>query len=181
MKIYEPSSSETNELCHPLNPDEFEKIDVLINGTPRLVDWKPISMEIIREDGGRKFLESDSPWLGGHALIFRPRAVAALGSLLRAHGELLQLLCGGADVVLYNPTRLLDALDEAASSVRRFTTGRIMWIDRYVFRPAVIEGIDIFKIPNLRVSPTFVSQRFVDLWTTAGLKGLEFKQVWAQN
>jgi hypothetical protein len=29
------------------------------------------------------------------------------------------------------------------------------------------------------VSPIFVSHRFVDRWEASGLKGLEFKQVWA--
>lgn len=46
-------------------------------------------------------------------------------------------------------------------------------------RPDVIGEIDIFKIPNLRVSPTFLSQRFVDRWKASGLTGLEFEQVWA--
>jgi len=81
---------------------------------------------------------------------------------------------------MYNPTRVIDALDEDASSVLRFSGGRIMRINRHVFRPEVVKGIDVFKIPNLRVSPTYVSQRFGDLWNSADLKGLEFKQVWAR-
>ena len=80
---------------------------------------------------------------------------------------------------MYNPTRVIDALDETVSSVQRFTGGRIMMIQRHVFRVAVIGGIDVFKSPNLRVSPTFLSHRFVDRWNASGLKGLEFKQVWA--
>jgi hypothetical protein len=181
MKIYMPSSPDNYELCHPVRQEDFELINVLINGTSRLEAWNPIPMQIIHEDKGTRFFESDSPWLGGHALIFKPQAVKAIGSLLQEFGELLPLLCNDADVMMYNPTHLLDALDEDASSVLRFTGGRIMWINKYVFRPEIIGHSDIFKIPNLRVSPTFVSQRFVDLWNSADLKGLEFKLVWAPN
>jgi len=103
----------------------------------------------------------------------------ALGPLLREYGELLPLKCRDADLVMYNPTRVIDALDEEASSVIRFPEGRLMWIRHHVFRADVVTDIDIFKIPNLRVSPTFVSHRFVDRWMASGLKGLEFTHVWA--
>ena len=120
------------------------KISSQINGVPRQDNWKPISMEIVHEDQGRQLKESESPWLGPHALIFRPRAIAVLGSLLRDNGELLPLRCGEAEVKLFNATRVLDALDEAASSIVRFGTGRVMWIKRYVFRPEAIRDVDIF-------------------------------------
>lgn len=177
--VYEPLSLDNYELCHPVIQGDFESIHLDINGTSRVESWRPIAMRIIREDEGRRLVESDSPWLGSHALIFRPRAIQVLGPLLRQYGELLPLDCDGAELAMYNPTRVLDALNEEASDVMRFGGGRIMMIKRHVFRQDVIREIDIFKIPSLRVSPTFVSHRFVDLWRSTGLKGLEFKQVWA--
>ena len=54
-----------------------------------------------------------------------------------------------------------------------------MRIDQYVFRPELVRDVHVFKIPNLRVSPAFLSQHFVDLWNGARLKGLEFTQVWS--
>ena len=80
---------------------------------------------------------------------------------------------------MYNPTRVLSALDEAASSILRFKSGRIMDIQHHAFRTEVVQGIDVFKIPNLRVSPTYLSQRFVDAWTSAKLRGLTFEPVWS--
>jgi hypothetical protein len=135
-------------------------------------------MHLVREDEGKKLLPSDSPWLGSHALIFKPRAVDALGPLLREHGELLPLLCDNENLTMFNPTSVLDALDEGASSLARFSDGQIMRINRYVFRPALVRDAEIFKISSLRVSPTFVSHRFVDAWQKKGLRGLDFKQVW---
>lgn len=177
--IYAPLGLDGYELCHPVWQDDFETINLAVNGAPQQSGWNPIPMRLVHEDEGQKLATSDSPWLGAHALIFRPGVVDALGPMLRDYGELLPLACSEADVVMYNPTRVIDALHEAASSVRRFSGGRIMMIQRHVFRADVIGEIDVFKIPNLRVSPTFLSHRFVDRWKASGLKGLEFKQVWA--
>lgn len=178
MIVYTPVSSDGYELCHPINDDNFETINVLINGESRQGAWKPIETKIICEDEGQQLIESDSPWLGPHALIFRPSVIKKIGDLLREHGELLDLRCREAEVVIFNPTKVLNALDETKSSVLRFKDGRIMRINRYVLRPEVVQDAHIFKIPNLRVSPTFVSEHFVELWTSAGLTGIDFEKVW---
>jgi len=176
--IYDSCGLDRYELCHPVD-ENFERFYDQINGTPRQASWKPVPMQIFHEDEGKQFLRSDSPWLGDHALIFRPSVLEALGPLLREYGELLPLECSETDLWVYNPTRVIDALDEEASSIHRFRSGKIMRIQRYVFKAHLLHGIDIFKLPNRRVEPTFVSHRFVDLWTESGLKGLEFTQVWA--
>jgi hypothetical protein len=181
-KIYKPTVSEDGdyEWCNPVQSEDFERIVVEINGEPRQADWKPLVMQIHREDErGRKRIVSDAPFHGHHAFIFKPRAVAALGPLLRANGELLPVQCEGEDLMIYNPTRVLDALDEDASELVRFkSSGSVALIKRYAFRPDVIKDVDIFKIPNVRNSPTFVGQRFIDIWKSAGLVGLDFNQVW---
>jgi hypothetical protein len=177
--IYKPLGAGDSELCHPIRQDDFERINVWVNGIPRRSTWMPIPMRIIREDEGKTLVKSDSPWLGSHALLFRTSAVDALGPMLREYGELLPVECWDADILMYNPTRVIDALDEEASSVIRFDDGGLIMIRRHVFRADVVADIDIFRIPNFRVSPTFVSHRFVDRWMASGLKGLEFNQVWA--
>jgi hypothetical protein len=135
-------------------------------------------MRIVREDEGKYLALSDSPWLGSHALIFRSTVLDKLGFTLRRYGEVLPVSCADTDLWIYNPRNVIDALDEASSSVVRFGDGRIMMIDRHVFRTEIVAENEIFKIPSLRVSPTFVSHRFVDRWKQSGLTGLDFKQVW---
>jgi hypothetical protein len=111
-------------------------------------------------------------------MIFRERALAGVtGTLLRENGELLPLTCPDAQLWIYNPTRVIDALDESACSLRRSKSGEIMHIDRYVFKPQAVLGVEIFKITSIGVSPTFLSERFVDAWRSAGLRGLDFIQV----
>jgi hypothetical protein len=181
MIYYEPQPSDGYELCHPIEDEGFETINTLINGYKRLSSWKKIGMKLIHEDAGKKLKPADSPWLGSHALIFKRKAIECVGYLLKEFGELLPLNSHEDKVYLYNPTILLDALDEARSSLLRFSDGRIMGINKYEFYPNVIEGMHIFKIPNLRVSPTFVSERFVNFWHESELTGLEFKAVYKIN
>jgi hypothetical protein len=176
--IYTPWARFEYERCHPVDPADFERITALVNGEPRRQTWTPIAMQFFRDKNARHRRESDSPWLGPHALIFRPRAIEALGPLLDQYGELLPLLCRGAEVWMYNPIRVLDALDEQASAVARFSSGRIMVVDRYVFRPDVVRDVAIFKLPNLRAGPALVGDEFVERWEAAGLTGLDFEEVW---
>jgi hypothetical protein len=176
--LYVPRQAGGFEFCHPERSSDFQTIKLLIDGTPRGSTWRPISMRLIDEEHGESLARSDSPWLGPHALIFREAAIEVLGPMLREYGELPPLSCADAKLYVFNATRVVDALDEQASSIARFSSGRIMYVSRYAFRPESTAGIEIFKIPNLLASPTFVSGRFVQLWTTSGLRGLVFKKVW---
>ena len=104
-----------------------------------------------------------------------------LKPLLSEYGEILPLTCKESELWIFNPTRKLEALDEKKSTVQRFDNGRIFMIERYVFHADVVWGAHIFKIPQLRASPIFVSQHVVDAWKTAGLTGLDFDRVWTES
>ena len=177
-EVFVPLSAQGFEFCYPEREEDFEVLNTLIDGTPRLATWRSPPMRLVREDEGKPLASSDSPWLGSHALIFRRHALGELEPLLLANGELLPLACSEPDLVIFNVTRVLDALDEQASALVRFSSGRIMQITRHAFRPDVVSGVDIFKIANLRMSSTYVSGRFVEKVKAAGLRGLVFNKVW---
>jgi hypothetical protein len=179
MKIFKPLGEEDYELAHPVNSEDFETFNLLVNGVPRRDTWQPVRMKLVTEDEhGRPWRESDAPWLGSDALILRPRAIQALEPLLLANGELLPLECEQTPLAMFNPTHLVDALDEETSEVRRFEDGRIFHIRTHVFRRDIIQSLQAFKIKSLRVSPTYVGEQFVEQWKAAGLRGLTFTPVW---
>ena len=178
IKIFRPMALDGYALCHPVRSVDFEAFNELIDGEPRKWNWSPVKVRLVREEGGIAFKESDAPWLGGHALIFTKRAIEALGELLLASGELLPLLCDDADLWIYNPIHVVDALDEGASEIIRFKDRRIMSVKRYVFHEDAVREEKIFKIKRLRVSPTFVGEAFVLAWNRAALRGLDFELVW---
>ena len=167
-------------LCAPVNQEDFETLNILASRVSRQAGWRLPDMMLVREDERGKILRrSDAPWLGGHTLLLRPKAQALLGSLVKGDAEFLPLSCGGEDVALLNVTRLVDALDEAASSIVRFSTGRVMDIEQYGFRADRIQPHHVFKIPNLRLSPTFVDETIVTAWTSALLQGISFRVIWS--
>ena len=180
MNVYVPLGAEGFELCHPVHESDFETINAKVDGTERSRTWLPLHVRLVGEDEGMLLKQSDSPWLGAHALILRERAMRAMRPLLHQHGEFLPLDCDGASLVLLNPV-VADLLDESLSSVARFSNGRIMRIRKHVFRSGVDATTPAFKIPNLRVSPTFVTDGFVDLWHSEGLTGLDFTKVWSST
>ncbi len=181
MNIYTTVVSEGFELCHPVADKDFETIATFIDGAPRAATWSPIPVEIVHEDEGRALEQSDAPWLGGHALIFRKGAVQALAPILESHGELLPLDCQEAELVAFNVTKVVNALDEKSSSIIRFDDGSIMHIEKHVFIPDVVAGLAVFKIAGIRASDTYVTDAFVSKWKSAKLRGLDFTKVSAEN
>ncbi len=181
MKVFKPLGEEGHELVHAADDRDYETMNVAVNGTPRAATWKPIAVRLVTTgDDGEPLRESDAPWLSANAFVLRRRAAEALAPALRGHWELLPLSCPTADLVVANPLHLVDALDEASSKVQRFKDdNRIFIISKHVFFPERIQGLPIFKIPQLRVSPSYVTEPFVAAWKAAGLRGLTFKQVWA--
>jgi hypothetical protein len=179
MKIYQPLYREGYEFCHPINRREFIAIANLCNGNERAETWRPLEMELIRVDEGEPLVESDSPWLDSYILILRRRVIDAVGAILLEYGELLPLRCAGAELWLYNVTHVIDALDEAASVINRFSDGQIMLVKHPAFRRDVIGKSDIFKLSHARGETIYLSQHVVDLWNSAGLTGVEFDPVWS--
>jgi hypothetical protein len=109
----------------------------------------------------------------------RRTAVDALRNLLEAHGEILPLATeDGVELFAFNAC-VIDALDEPNSSLMKFPgTNRIMRIIKVAFVPTAVRGVDIFRLPH-RASATYVSNRFVEHVHAAGLRGLDFNEVWS--
>lgn len=144
-------------------------------GEPRAPGWKPVRMcwtssaglpvpDIAQQAGG---------------LVLNERARDVLGDLLQGRGELLDLDVQDAGPHwIFNVTRISDALDEHASELKRFRSGRIMDIERYVFDPAKLAGDTIFRLrqrPALRLYCTDAFKRRVE---QGELRGLDFIPIW---
>jgi hypothetical protein len=180
--IYKPGVTEGTEWCNSCGPTQSERLEAEINGTPRRDTWKPIAVKLIRKTMRHKFRQADAPWNSSNALIFRRSVLEKIGAILETNGELLPLECADAELWVYNPTNVLDAFDDKASVGERFDdSGYLYMVSKYVFYPDVVAGVDIFKLKGRRVSPTFVSEKFVEMWKTAGLTGLRFDKVWSSD
>ncbi len=176
--VYAPQGAEDFECVNTVADQDYE-VFLQFDGRPRASAWKPIAVRRVRADDRQGFIPSDFPWLGSHALIMRRSAVDALRDILDANGEVLPLSTDdGVELSVLN-ARIVDALDEANSSLMKFPgTNRIMRITKVAFVASKIEGLDLFRLPH-RASSTYVSERFVERVKAAGLRGLVFNKVWS--
>lgn len=153
------------------------------DGTPVAGSWAPPRVEVLVDKEGADRPPGDFPSLGGYAPVFSRRAADVLRDVLEDAGELLPLDSPDGTYVVLNVTRVLDALDEDRSEVRRFkSTGRIMNIDRYQLIPDRIGDAGIFKLGQIPRMYTFVTDRFVRRVLDAGLEGFDFsRKVWSDS
>jgi hypothetical protein len=179
-RIYEPALRDGWEWALPVNENENLTV-VEAFGKPLGATWTPIRMKVLRQDErGRRLKEADMPWMGEHVLILKPRAVSALQDLCLQAGELLPLACDDAELVAWNVTKIVDALDREKSKVLRFSGGRVMSIIQHHFKPETVEGLVAFRIPEVRTS-IFLGPAFIQRVKEAGLSGTRFKEVWPIN
>jgi hypothetical protein len=180
MDFFEPMVREGYEWVNCVNQADYE-VFAGLDGLPRRSTWTPIAVRRVRADENHECRPSDFPWLGSDALVMRPSAVEAMRDILDANGEVLPLLTDdGVELFVLN-ARVINALDEANSSLMKFPgTNRIMLIKTVAFVASRIEGVDLFRLPH-RASSTYVSERFVERVKAAGLRGLVFNKVWSTS
>ena len=161
-----------------LDPDGSDRLRQ-VNGKPIKTRWKPIRVERIRATAREVGRPSDAPYVFmSGILVFRRAAVDALRDILDAYGELLPLEdVGGVELYVYNP-RPLQAIDYAQSKGWRNDKGGLDVVDRHVFFPSVVEGVDIFRQADECGGDIYLSERFLQRWKQAKLKGLDFILAW---
>ena len=178
VAIYAPVGAEGFECINTIDDQDYE-VFLQFDGKPRKSEWKPVAVCRVRADQYQACNASDFPWLGSHAVVMRRAAVDALRDILDSSGEVLPLSTDDDVELFVLNARVIDALDEANSSLMKFPgTNRIMRIKKVAFVASAIEGADLFRLPH-RASSTYVSERFVERVKAAGLHGLVFNKVWS--
>jgi hypothetical protein len=113
---------------------EVDQLLERFDGRPMRDSWSPLDVEIIHDSRHEGRPACDFPLLFGPVPVLSERAAGALGELIEKHGELLPLRCDEGRYYAVNVTRVVDALDESRSELKRFRSGRIMRVLRYEFR-----------------------------------------------
>jgi hypothetical protein len=84
---------------------------------------------------------------------------------------------GGVELLVYNP-RALEALDHERTVGSRDENGLVYIPYNHVFFPSVVEGVDVFRQAEEGLGNVYLSERFVQRWKQAKLKGLDFILAW---
>jgi hypothetical protein len=142
------------------------------DGRSHVDGWRPILTAVSQEGEIGDFLYL-FPTLFGVG----KEASRVLSPLVGRELELLPAKDTTGDIAaLLNFTNVVDALDEPASELRRFSSGRLMQVTKYVFRPDLVGGAHVFRVPQL-FTVIFATVRFKELVADAGLTGLLFEQL----
>src|SRR3990172_9515355 len=170
MRIYEFEIVEGQEWALPVDDRDFEVFRGF-DGTPRREGWEPVRVYLLKETENHLCEYSDFRWLHQHVPVLKRRAVDAVGEVLSKYGELLPLSCDEAELVAFNACRVIDALDLEGTQVVRFPDSeRIMRVESYAFKAETLQGVQVFKVPQLLLGPLFIDQTVVDLVHQARLE-----------
>jgi hypothetical protein len=176
MRVFELRTTDRAYSLMPVSPAGHDRIRDL-NGTALSpAEWIALEVRAVR-DGSGGDIATDFALVGSEVALSL-RAAVALQELLVGDGQLLPLRCADGDYSVFNAFTIPDALDEADSDIHRFSTGRVMRIDRYAFHADSLVHHTIFRIPQLPRAFTFVTDRFVEAAASIGLSGLAPRLVW---
>ena len=181
MQIYEARHVHGYEFCRPRFSSQHIELARSMNGAPRASGWVQIEVELITEDRGERLRPSDAPWFLLSALIFRRERICAVADLLLANGELLELSCPKVDLVLFNATKVVDALDFTKTQAKYFSDGPPSIIIKYALHKEMAAKHDIFRIGGQRLSSIHFGQKFVDAWRASGATGMDFAPIWSSD
>ncbi|MFG0312567.1 MAG: imm11 family protein [Phycisphaerales bacterium] len=160
---------------------EMRPLALILEGNSLRDRWVPPIVSRIVDDELPQGELGDYPFLEGAPALSK-RAVDALLDVLAESAEFLPLNCDAGEYYVMNITRVVDALDEAASELKRFeSSGRVMEVMRHVFVPERLTGYAIFKIPQTPRAPVFVTEDFRRRVLAAGLAGFRFDLVWEEG
>jgi hypothetical protein len=163
------------------NFDEvFESVYQKFDGWPMKESWPQLYVEGYREEDDEPECSSgDFRYVSGLSpgIVLSKHAVDVLGPILVGNGELLPIHYSGAALFFFNVTCLADVLNFDKSDVVCFSTGGILTVERYVFDADKIPSNDLFKIAQMPLGDTFVSEKFKEMVEENELEGLLFHPV----
>jgi hypothetical protein len=148
----------------PSNDEYFDLENGLRRGLGDFTRWAPLRVSLYCEEGKEQKPLGDFPGMGGTVpLKLSQRAVDALGPLMSDAVRLLPLVSDAGQFFIAD-VRVVDCLDHARSSVRRFDAGKIMRVVSSAFREEMLSNVHIFRISEEAVQ-------------AAHLEGLAFYEV----
>jgi hypothetical protein len=178
LKVYKAIPVEGFEWVLPVVSEDSRRLR--FDGTRRAEHWLPVNVARLRVwEDGRLLQAGDFP--SGCGFVVSQAAKELLGSYMEDAGELLPLNCPDGEFWTLNVTRLVDALDEDNSKVLRSSeTNRILMIHQHCFRSENL-GPEIFKLSHTPRGLIYFTETFVKRVNATGLKGANFKLVWAAD
>lgn len=178
MKVYKLSSDLSFQSLEIESEDDYKEFDQLYDnhlGKSVKSLWRPLRIKVL--EGDESLPASDFPYLAPAFPIMSRKAKEVFHDLIAPYVEFLPLQSSFGEYYGINVLEEVDALDEEASELKRFSDGRVMVVHKYVFKPDTVEGKVIFRIPQ--DNSIFVTDLFADKVWESGLMGLKLEELWS--
>ena len=173
MSVWE-ITEDANTYCSILPTDNDWNIFYSLSGEPLHQNWKAPEVFVLHEEGK---IVGDFFWLTGGVLSLRGTALQKLTSVLNHNVQILPLKFSKFELYVINVLAIFDCLDYERSTIERFpSSGRIMYVERYVFKENCLVDASIFRLPELK-SRLFATETFKDAVDKFGLTGLTFRKI----
>ena len=169
MKVYRfIADSDEFSAIFPANSRVGKKFEALYDAKPLAEKWKPLEVVL---DGVEGRLP-DLACIDASFPAFSERAWKATESLIGSFVEALPIIHpSGESYFAVNVLNVVDALDAEKSKLKKYTSGKIMEIEKHVFRPEVITSSPIFRIPQL-IGRIYYTDSFLAVVRQEKLAGL---------
>lgn len=182
MKVYELDCDFAFQSVTFESNDDKNKFDQLLYddkfGKSVKSLWQPIRIKV--SEGKETLPASDFPCFFPDLPIISSRAKEVLHDLIAPYVEFLPFQSSFGEYYGINVLEEVDALDEEASELKRFSSGRVMVVHKYVFKPDAVEGKVIFRLPQFQTR-IYVTDLFAAKVREHGLKGLKLKELWSNE
>lgn len=145
-------------------------------------EWRPVYVQVVDEWGSKHEHMPSFPGLSMD-ITCGEESKSILEGLLHGHVDFLPLashtIRDDQYYIVY-PRTILDCLDNELSEFRRMSSGYIVGVAKYAFKPDCIRATPIFRLPiaGSPIGRPYVNDTFKQLVEDNNLTGLEFRKVW---
>jgi len=175
MNYYLLGSEEGYNELRFVNVNDWQKYMGLNNSISD--EWKPVTLEYIYGEKSKRNKNFDISQCCDPLFTISEMALKVLEKILRKSGEILDISSPNG-YYFFHCTTILDALIEDESDIIWLDKdqGWVSGINQFVLDKKIVEGTEIFRLPNANYRYTFFGNEFKRLVIENNLKGIHFER-----
>ena len=176
MNYYKIYGADNFEHVNFLDESYYEKLTQLKNQKTIEFGDKP-QVELVKPDWRQKAKKADFPGYGTNFIFMRDYVYDKDKAFFEQFGVLFPVYSNKGDkLYVFNCDLLEDALDEEKSEFVRFDSGKVMMVEKHVFKNTIPESRIMFRIPYTN-NPIIVTDKFIEYYNANNYNGMNFKKL----
>ncbi|GAA5445404.1 hypothetical protein Misp06_03607 [Microbulbifer sp. NBRC 101763] len=176
MNIYEISADiDHYQILVPVDENDYDGSNLWVNGQLKLSSWHAPTMRWSEKEKESE-LAPDIARINPGFYAFSNKAIGALGPLIEEFGELLKLPVDGKMYYAFNPTAIIDCIDQEKTEWRINRQGKRGRLIKIALTKSKLGNEEIFQLPEIH-SKLYVTEKLMEAIKEHNISGLVFKPV----